>query len=42
MDKPNSIEKKKIKDEVYRKVNEKYPTGNVSIDSCAIVIYGEK
>lgn len=31
-----------IKTEVLRKVNEKYPGGNVNIDSSAIVIYGEK
>ncbi len=31
-----------IKDEVLKKVNEKYPFGNVKIDSSAIVIYGEK
>jgi ubiquinone/menaquinone biosynthesis C-methylase UbiE len=31
-----------IKKEVLRKVREKYPFGNVKIDSSAIVIYGEK
>jgi len=34
--------KQTIKDEVLRKVNEKYPYGKVAIDSSAIVIYGEK
>ncbi|MBK8552767.1 MAG: class I SAM-dependent methyltransferase [Ignavibacteria bacterium] len=32
----------KIKREVLQKVNEKYPSGNVMIDSSALVIYGEK
>ena len=34
--------KEKIKREVYQVDNEKYPDGNVIIDSSAIVIYGEK
>ena len=34
--------KAKIKDEVYNIINEKYPDGNVVIDSSALVIYGEK
>jgi len=34
--------REKIKAEVYHVVNEKYPDGNVIIDSSAIVIYGEK
>ena len=34
--------REKIKTEVYKIVNEKYPDGNVIIDSSAIVIYGEK
>lgn len=34
--------KTKIKGEVYQTVNQKYPDGNVVIDSSAIVIYGEK
>lgn len=34
--------KEKIKREVYQVVDEKYPDGNVIIDSSAIVIYGEK
>jgi hypothetical protein len=34
--------REKIKKEVYQVVDEKYPDGNVIIDSSAIVIYGEK
>lgn len=34
--------RKKIKDEVFQKVNEKYPDGNVMIESSALVIYAEK
>jgi len=34
--------KQKIKSEVYQVVNEKYPDGNIRIDSGALVIYGEK
>ncbi|MEO5777177.1 MAG: class I SAM-dependent methyltransferase [Flavobacterium sp.] len=34
--------KEKIKKEVYQLVNEKYPDGNVQIDSSALIIYGEK
>jgi ubiquinone/menaquinone biosynthesis C-methylase UbiE len=34
--------REKIKTEVYEVVNEKYPDGNVIMDSSAIVIYGEK
>ncbi len=32
----------KIKDEVYSALNQKFPDGNVNIDSSALVIYGEK
>lgn len=32
----------KIKTETYAAVNEKYPDGNIIIDSSALVIYGEK
>ena len=32
----------KIKDEVFKSVNQKYPRGKVSIESSALVIYGEK
>lgn len=32
----------KIKSEVYKTVNDKYPDGNVSIDCSSIVIYAEK
>jgi len=34
--------KEKIKSEVYQVVSEKYPDGNIRIDSSALVIYGEK
>lgn len=34
--------KAKIKDEVYQTLNQKYPDGNILIDSSAFVIYGEK
>lgn len=34
--------KEKIKKEVYRLLNEKYPDGQVMIDSSSLVIYGEK
>jgi ubiquinone/menaquinone biosynthesis C-methylase UbiE len=34
--------KEKIKKEVYQVVSEKYPDGNIVIDSSALVIYGEK
>lgn len=34
--------KEKIKKEVYQVVNEKYPDGNIRIDSSSLVIYGEK
>jgi ubiquinone/menaquinone biosynthesis C-methylase UbiE len=34
--------KEKIKREVYNVVSEKYPDGNVIIDSSSIVVYGEK
>jgi len=34
--------KEKIKREVYQAVTEKYPGGNIRIDSSALVIYGEK
>jgi len=34
--------KEKIKREVYQAVNQKFPDGNIIIDSSALVIYGEK
>lgn len=34
--------KTKIKNEVFQKVTEKYPDGNVMIDSSALVIFGKK
>jgi ubiquinone/menaquinone biosynthesis C-methylase UbiE len=42
LDKADDPTKLKIKNEVLNKINEKYPSGNVAIDSNAIVIYGEK
>jgi len=38
----DEILKEKIKREVYQAVNEKYPGGNVLMDSSALIIYGEK
>lgn len=38
----NETIKAKIKGEVFQAFNEKYPDGNVLIDSNALVIYGEK
>lgn len=32
----------KIKDEVLDMVNKKYPDGNITMDSSALVIFGEK
>lgn len=34
--------KEKIKNEVYQAVNQRYPGGNIRIDSSALVVYGEK
>jgi ubiquinone/menaquinone biosynthesis C-methylase UbiE len=34
--------KTKIKNEVFESVNQKYPDGNIAIDSSALVIYAEK
>lgn len=42
LSKANEEMKQKIKTEVFRKINEKYPDGNVEIDSSSIVIYAEK
>jgi len=38
----DELMREKIKKEVYQSVNQKYPDGNVMIDSSALVIYGEK
>ena len=38
----SDIMKEKIKTETYAIVNEKFPDGNIVIDSSALVIYGEK
>lgn len=42
LSKADSATKEKIKKEVYQLVNQKYPDGNIIIDSSALVIYGEK
>lgn len=42
LNKADDFMKTKIKNEVFQKVTEKYPDGNVLIDSNALVIYGEK
>jgi len=38
----DDILKDKIKREVFETVTQKYPDGNISIDSSALIIYGEK
>jgi ubiquinone/menaquinone biosynthesis C-methylase UbiE len=38
----DDVMKAKIKSEVFESVSQKYPEGNVSIDSSALIIYGEK
>ena len=42
LSKADEATKEKVKKEVYEAVNERYPDGNVQIDSSALVIYGEK
>ena len=42
LSKADDATKEKIRKEVYQLVNERYPDGNVQIDSSALVIYGEK
>jgi len=42
LSKADDTTKQKIKSEVYQGVNEKYPDGNIRIDSSALVIFGEK
>lgn len=42
LSKADEAMKEKIKKEVYQAVNQKYPDGNIVIDSSANVIYGEK
>jgi alpha-mannosidase len=34
--------KEKIRDEVHRAIQQKFPEGNVQIDASALVVYGEK
>jgi ubiquinone/menaquinone biosynthesis C-methylase UbiE len=42
LSKADDATKEKIKREVFEIVNQKYPNGNVIIDSSALIIYGEK
>jgi ubiquinone/menaquinone biosynthesis C-methylase UbiE len=42
LSKADDVTKEKIKREVFEIVNQKYPNGNVIIDSSALIIYGEK
>jgi ubiquinone/menaquinone biosynthesis C-methylase UbiE len=42
LNKADEAMKAKIKDEVYQALNQKYPDGNILVDSSALVIYGEK
>lgn len=42
LNKADDAMRSKIKNEVYRSINEKFTHGNVRIDSNAIIIYGEK
>lgn len=42
LSKADDAMREKIKREVYQAVNQKYPDGNVMIDSSALVIFGEK
>ena len=42
LSKADEATKEKIKREVYQSVDQKYPEGDVMIDSSALVIYGEK
>jgi ubiquinone/menaquinone biosynthesis C-methylase UbiE len=42
LSKADDAMKKKIKEEVYQVLNEKYPDGKVNIDASALIIYGEK
>ena len=42
LSKADEAKREKIKGEVYQALNQKYPDGNIAIDSSALVIYGEK
>jgi ubiquinone/menaquinone biosynthesis C-methylase UbiE len=42
LSKADDAMKEKIEREVFRAINQKYPDGNILIDSSALVIYGEK
>ena len=42
LSKADEATREKIKREVYQVLNQKYPDGNIVIDSSALVIYGDK
>jgi len=42
LSKADEAMKEKIKGEVYQALNQKYPDGNILVDSSALLIYGEK
>jgi len=42
LSKADAATKEKIKNEVYQAVNQRYPDGNIQIESSALVVYGEK
>lgn len=42
LSKADDATNKKIREEVYQALNQKFPDGNIIIDSSALVIYGEK
>ncbi|MBK7851635.1 MAG: class I SAM-dependent methyltransferase [Bacteroidetes bacterium] len=42
LSKADDAMKEKIRQEVYQALNQKYPDGNILVDSSALVIYGEK
>ena len=42
LSKADDTMKDKIREEVYKSLNQKYPDGNILVDSSALIIYGEK
>ena len=42
LSKADNAMKERIKKDVYKTINEKYPDGNVMLDGSALLIYGEK
>jgi ubiquinone/menaquinone biosynthesis C-methylase UbiE len=42
LSKADDAVKEKIRNEAYQAVNQRYPGGNIQIDSSALVVYGEK